>query len=58
VITKDGKAAAVLMSPEEYEGLMETIEILSDKKLMRQLRKSDLDFRKGATYTHEQVFKE
>lgn len=58
VITKDGKAAGVLMSAEEYESLMETLEILSDKKLMQSLRRSEEDFRKGRTFTHEQVFKE
>ncbi|MBI2340038.1 MAG: type II toxin-antitoxin system Phd/YefM family antitoxin [Deltaproteobacteria bacterium] len=58
VITKDGKTAGVLMSGEEYEGLMETLEILGDKQLMRQLKKADEDFRKGHSYTHEQVFKE
>ena len=58
VITRDGKAAGVLMSTEEYEGLMETLEIMSDKKLMRSLRKAEEDFSKGRFYTHEQVFKE
>ena len=28
IITREGKAAGVLLSPEEYEGLMETLEIL------------------------------
>ena len=58
VITRDGKAAGILMSSEEYEGLLETLEILSDKKLLRQLRKAEDDFRKGRTFTHEQVFDE
>lgn len=58
VITKDGKAAGVLMSNDEYEGLMETLEILSDKQLLKQLKKADEDFRKGRSYSHEQVFKE
>ncbi|MBI4411290.1 MAG: type II toxin-antitoxin system Phd/YefM family antitoxin [Deltaproteobacteria bacterium] len=58
VITKDGRTAGVLMSGEEYEGLMETLEILSDKQLLKQLKKADEDFRKGRLYTHEQVFKE
>lgn len=58
VITRDGKAAGVLISADEYEGLLETLEILSDKKLMRSLHKADEDFRKGRLHTHEQVFKE
>jgi antitoxin YefM len=56
VITKDGKAAGVLMSAEEYEGLLETIEILGDRKLLRSLARADEEFRKGRTLTHVQVF--
>jgi prevent-host-death family protein len=56
VITKDGKAAGVLMSAEEYEGLLETIEILGDKKLLRSLARADEEFRKGRSFTHAQVF--
>ncbi len=58
IITKDGKAAGILLSPEEYEGLLETLEILSDKKLLKLLQKAELDYQKGRFYTHEQVFKE
>jgi prevent-host-death family protein len=39
-ITRNGHPAAVLLSMEEYEGLPETIEILSNPKLIRFLRKS------------------
>lgn len=57
IITKDGKAAGILVSTEEYEGLLETTEILRDKKLMKSLKRSMEDFEKGKTFTHEQVFK-
>ena len=39
-ITRDGVPAAVLLSMEHFEGLMETLEILSDPKTMRRLRRS------------------
>ena len=58
VITKDGKAAGVLLSPEEYEGLLETLEILGDKKLLKQLHQSEISFQEGQYFSHEQVFKE
>lgn len=58
IITKEGKAAGVLMSAEEYDGLIETLDILSNKELVGSLNKSRKDFTKGKTYTHEQVFKE
>lgn len=58
VITKDGKAAGILMSTDEYESLIETLEILSDSKLMRSLCRAQEDFRKSRVYSHERVFKE
>ncbi len=56
IITKDGKASGILMSTEEYEGMMETLEILSDKKAMKSLKKAQKDFENGRVYTHEDVF--
>lgn len=58
VITKDGKAAGILISTEEYENLIETLEILSDKDLMKSLKKSGEDLKKKRVYSHQQVFKE
>ena len=40
VITRNGKPTAVLISAEELDSLRETLEILSDKDLMRQFRRS------------------
>ncbi len=40
VITKNGRPAALLISVEDYEGLLETIEILSDPATMAVLRES------------------
>ena len=37
-IMKGGAPAAVMLSPERYEGLLETIEVLSDPKTMKSLR--------------------
>ncbi|MFP5219805.1 MAG: type II toxin-antitoxin system Phd/YefM family antitoxin [Actinomycetes bacterium] len=43
VITKHGRPAAVVMSVEDLEGLEETLDVLSDSKLMRRLRKADAE---------------
>jgi prevent-host-death family protein len=50
VITRSGRPAAVLMSVEEYEGLMETLEVLADERLMRQLRSGLRDAEAAAWY--------
>jgi len=39
-ITKNGVPEAVLLSMSKFEGLMETMEILSDENAMKSIRKS------------------
>jgi len=39
MITKNGRPAAVLVSPEEFESWRETIAIRSDVALMKEIRK-------------------
>jgi len=39
VITKNGRPAAVLISPEEFEGLKETVAVRSDLALMKEINK-------------------
>lgn len=41
VITRNGKPAAVLVSPDDLESLEETLAILSDPSLMAQIRESE-----------------
>lgn len=55
-ITRDGVPSAVLLSMEQFEGLMETIEILSDQKAMRALRRSLKQAEKGEWIRHEAIF--
>lgn len=47
VITHRGKTKAVIMPIEDVEAWEETLEILSDKKLMLDLKESDKDIKKG-----------
>ena len=39
VITRNGRAAAVLLSMDAFEGWRETVEILADKELMKEIRR-------------------
>jgi len=55
-ITRDGVPAAVLLSMAQFEGLMETIEILSDPAAMRSIRKSLRQAQAGKWIGHEAVF--
>ena len=38
IITKNGRPAAVLVSPDEYESWKETSDILSDSDLMNEIK--------------------
>jgi prevent-host-death family protein len=57
VITKNGRPAAVLVSPYEFDGWKETIALQSDADVMAEIRKglSALK-RKPKVYTLEELF--
>jgi prevent-host-death family protein len=55
VITRNGRPAAVVMSSAEYESLLETLEVLSDKELMAALAESDKDIAAGRVIPWEEV---
>jgi prevent-host-death family protein len=56
MITRNGRPAAVLVSPDEYEGWKETQAIRSDRELMTEIRRGlrALD-RGGKIYTLEEL---
>jgi prevent-host-death family protein len=58
VITRNGRPAAVVMSQDEYESLVETLEVLSDPDLMAALAESDEDVAAGRVYPWEEVKRE
>ena len=59
VITKNGRAAAVLVSPGEFESWKETVAIRSDAAFMRQIRSglAALRARKAKLYTLEDLLR-
>jgi prevent-host-death family protein len=58
VITKHGRPAAVLVSPDEFESWKETSDIRSDPDLMKEIRKglSTLRKKKAKLYSLEDLF--
>lgn len=57
IITKNGRPAAVLVSPDEFEGWRETITIKSDADLMTEIRKGISALKKKyRVYTLEELF--
>ena len=47
VVTRNGKPAAVLVNYDEYERLKDTLDVLSDPVLMRQIGRSKMFYAKG-----------
>lgn len=49
VVTKHGKPAAVMLSVEDLESLEDTLEILSNPRLLTEIRKGERDVKAGRT---------
>ncbi len=60
IITRNGKPAAVLVSPEEFENWRETTAIRSDPDLIKEIKAGLRSLKKGKAriYTLQKLFKE
>ncbi len=57
IITKNGRPAAVLVSPDEFEGWRETIAIKADGDMMSEIKKGITALKKKPkVYTLEELF--
>ena len=57
-ITKNGVPEVVLISMKKYQGLIETLDILSDETAMSSIRQSIKEARKGEWVDFNEVFVE
>ena len=57
-ITKNGVPEAVLISMKKYQGLIETLDILSDEMAMSSIRRSAKEAHKGEWLDFNEVFAE
>lgn len=57
IVTRNGRPAAVLISPEELESLEDTLELLSDPEAMRQLDESRQAYTNGDFVTGDELRK-
>lgn len=57
-ITLRGEAQAVVINPEELEAWEETLDILSDNKLIAQILKSQEEIKSGKYLNEDDIIKE
>jgi antitoxin YefM len=55
VLTRNGRAAAVIMSPEDLEALEDTLELLSDPKALKEIAKARAEVEQGRVIGSEDL---
>lgn len=54
-VTRKGRRAAVLMSAEDYDSIMETLEILGDADEVRAIAAAQAQIQAGESYSRAEV---
>jgi prevent-host-death family protein len=57
-LTENGRPKAVLMSAEEFDSIMETIDILGDSNILENIKKAEEEYKRGEFQTWEELKKE
>jgi antitoxin YefM len=47
IVTKNGRPAAIIVNTRQYESLRETLHVLSDPEMMKQIRQSEAFYAAG-----------
>lgn len=55
VVTRNGSPVAVIMAVDDYESLMETLEILSDQSSVAEIREAERQMAQGEAFDEEQI---
>jgi antitoxin YefM len=55
VLTRNGRAAAVIMSPEDLEALEDTLELLSDPAALQEIDRARQDVARGKVVTADEL---
>jgi antitoxin YefM len=55
VITRKGRPAAVVVSPEEWDAIEQTLDVLQDDATLADLRESEQDVKAGRLFSLDDV---
>ena len=58
IITQDGQPVMIALDFEQFQSLLETIEVMSDQEFMTDLKEGIKQVERGETFTLEEVKKE
>ncbi len=53
IVFRDGKPAAVIVDIDEYQDMLERLEDVDDLKMLKEMRKRPLEFRKVGDFLKE-----
>ena len=54
-VTKNGRRAAVILSADDYDTIIETLDVLSDAELVAAIAQGEAEIRREETSTLEEV---
>jgi antitoxin YefM len=54
-VTRQGRRAAVILSADDYDSIMETLAILGDRDLLLEIQEAEAAAEGGETYTLDEV---
>ena len=55
LITRHGRTEAVLLAVDDFEGLLETVEILSDNETVKRLAEAEEELARGGGHSLDDV---
>jgi antitoxin YefM len=54
-VTKNGSPVAVILAVEDFDSLLETLEIVSDRSAVADIREAEQQMAQGQIFSEEQV---
>jgi antitoxin YefM len=57
-VTRQGRRAAVILSADDYDSIMETLAVVSDQQLMGEVREAEAEADRGEVFTLDEVEEE
>jgi PHD/YefM family antitoxin component YafN of YafNO toxin-antitoxin module len=57
-VTRNGEPVGIILPPDRYEALLETIDILGNQKILQTLNSSNDNHASGKVYTHDEVWED